>query len=131
MKKQVEEWMFFANHDLSAAERLLQDDDSLTTIVAFHCQQAIEKCFKAFLIENDVPLKRTHDLIRLNEMIKGIRDFGIDEKRLAVINDVYFDSRYPGEFGLMPNGMPSREQAEDFIRFAQEVRTKICSEWNL
>jgi HEPN domain-containing protein len=64
----------------------------------------IEKYLKAYLIEKDVPLIKTHDLIKLNGMIKNIKDLGIDEKKLIVINEVYIESRYPGEIGLMPYG---------------------------
>ena len=123
MKKPVDDWMTFADIDLTAAEVL--SDHSLTNVVAFHCQQAIEKYLKAFIIENDVPLQKIHDLIRLNEMVKEVRDLGIDEEKLAVINEVYFDSRYPGEFGLMPDALLSHEQAKEFIEFAKKVKTII------
>ena len=49
MKKQVEDWILLADKDLYAAEILLKDEYPLTNIVAFHCQQSIEKCLKAFL----------------------------------------------------------------------------------
>jgi len=101
MKKQVEDWILLADKDLYAAEIIINDDYPLTNIVAFHCQQTIEKYFKAFLIEKNIPLIKTHDLIKLNGMIKEIGDLGIDERKLIIINEVYLDSRYPGEFGLM------------------------------
>jgi len=80
MKKQAEEWITLADKDLYAAEIMFKEDYSLTNIVAFHCQQAIEKYFKAFLIENDAPLIRTHDLIKLNGMIKEIKAIIIKQK---------------------------------------------------
>ena len=58
MKKQVEDWILLADKDLYAAEILLKDDNTLTNIVAFHCQQTIEKYLKAFLIENDVHIMK-------------------------------------------------------------------------
>jgi len=121
MKKQAEDWIALANKDLYAAEIMIKEDYSLTNIVTFHCQQAIEKYFKAFLIENDVPLIRTHDLIKLNGMIKEIKDLGIDEEKLIMINEVYIDSRYPGELGLMPDGAPTDKQAKEFIEFVKEI----------
>jgi len=126
MKKLVEEWMTFADEDLSVAEELSHQ----TNAIAFHCQQAIEKYLKAFLIENDVPLPKIHNLVRLNEMVKEIRDLGIDEKKLVVINTIYFDTRYPGEFGLTPTGMPTGEQIKEFIAFAKEIQTIICNAIN-
>ena len=128
MKKQVEDWILLADKDLYAAEILLKDDYLLTNIVAFLCQQAIEKYLKAFLLGKDVSVIKTHDLIKLNDMTKEVKDLDIDEKRLITINEVYIESRYPGELGLMPDGMPTNEQAMDFIEFAKEVKAIINKE---
>jgi len=128
MKRQVEDWILLADKDLCAAEILLANEYPLTNIVAFHCQQTIEKYFKAYLIEKDVPIIRTHDLIRLNGMIKEIIDLGIDEEKLIPINEVYVESRYPGELGLLPDGMPSEEQAKKFIAYAKEIKSIIIKE---
>ena len=128
MKKQVEDWILLADNDLYAAEIILKDEYPLTNIVAFHCQQTIEKYLKAFIIENDIPMIKTHDLIKLNGMIKDIKDLGIDETKLMTINEVYIESRYPSELGLMPYGIPSNEQAESFIEFAKKVKSIIINE---
>ena len=128
MKKQAEEWMQLADKDLRAAEIILKNEHRLTNIVAFHCQQAIEKYLKAFLIEKDIPLMKTHDLIKLNGMINEVKDLNIDEKKLIIINEVYIESRYPGELGLMPDGMPTDEQAKEFVKYAREVKAIINNE---
>ena len=128
MKKQVEDWMLLADKDLYAAEILLKDVYPLTNIVAFHCQQAIEKYLKAFLIENDVPLIKTHDLVKLNGMIKEIKDLGIDRKKLITIDALYVESRYPGAVGLTSDGMPTNKQAKEFIEYAKEVKAIINTE---
>jgi len=129
MKKQVEDWMLLADKDLHAAEIILAAEYPLTNIVAFHCQQTIEKYLKAFLIDKNIPVIRTHDLIKLNGMIKEVRDLGIDEDMLVIINEVYIETRYPGELGLMPDGMPSVEQAKEFVDFAKEVKTIVNNEF--
>jgi len=128
MKKQVEDWIFLADKDLQAAEIIINDEYPLTNIVAFHCQQAIEKYLKAFIIEKSGTLIRTHDLIKLNGMINEIRNIGIDEKKLIVLNEVYMDSRYPGDLGLMPDGMPTNAQAKEFIEYANEIKKIINNE---
>jgi HEPN domain-containing protein len=126
MKKQVEDWILFADKDLQAAEIILKDEYPLTNIAAFHCQQAIEKYLKAVLIEKNIPLVKTHDLIKLNGMINEIENLGIDEAKLLVINEVYTESRYPGELGLMPDGIPTNEEVIKFIEYAKEIKTIIC-----
>ena len=87
MKKQVKDWILLADNDLYATEIIMKDECPLTSIVAFHCQQSIEKYLKAYLIEKDITLVKTHDLIRLNDMIKEINDLGIDENKLIPINE--------------------------------------------
>jgi HEPN domain-containing protein len=51
MKKQVEEWLRFAEKDILTVSEIIEIPE-LTNIAAFHCQQAIEKNFKAFILEN-------------------------------------------------------------------------------
>ena len=131
MKKQVEDWVLLADKDLCAAEILLNMDNPLTNIVAFHCQQAIEKYLKALIIEKDIPMIKTHDLIKLNGLIKEIEDTGIDEQKLMVINEVYIESRYPGDLGLMPDGMPSDAQAKEFVQYVNEIKAIILKALNI
>jgi HEPN domain-containing protein len=125
MKKQFEDWILLADEDMRAAEILLMDEYPLTNIAAFHCQQAIEKYLKAFLIEKNIPLIKTHDLIKLNGMVNEIEKLSIDEKRLLVINEVYTESRYPGELGLMPDGTPTGKAVHEFLEYAKEIRAII------
>jgi HEPN domain-containing protein len=128
MKKQVEDWVLHADRDLKVSELIMKDDEPFTNIVAFHCQQAIEKYLKAYMIEKNIPLIKTHDLIKLNGMIKETKDLGIDKEKLILINEVYIESRYPGELGLLPDGMPTNEQAQKFIEYATEIKATIMDE---
>ena len=55
--------------------------------------------------------------------------FDIDEDLLSTINDIYLESRYPGEIGLLDDGsMPTIKQAEQFYIFAKEIEIKIKNE---
>ena len=109
---------------------MLKNEYPLTNIVAFHCQQAIEKYLKAFLIEKDIPIIRTHDLIKLNGMISEVKDLGIDEKKLMIVNEVYMESRYPGELGLVSDGILSDQQTKEFVEYAKEIKAIILKELN-
>jgi len=125
MKKQAEDWIASADKDLSAAEILIKENASLTNIVTFHCQQAIEKYLKAFLIENDILLIRTHDLVKLNGMIKEVKDLGLNEEELVVINEIYIDSIHQDESGSIHESTSDDRQAKEFIEFAKEVKAMI------
>ena len=128
MKKQVEAWIHFAEKDLLTVSEIIEKAE-LTNVAAFHCQQAIEKYFKAFILENEKPLVKIHNLLTLYGTIKEITDLEFDEDLLAIINDIYLESRYPGEIGLLDDGsMPTIEQSTQFLAFAKEVAAKIKRE---
>ena len=125
MKKQVEAWITFAERDLLTVSKIIKLPE-LANIAAFHCQQAIEKYFKAFLLENGKQLPKIHNLLTLFGAIKEITNFGFDEDLLATINDIYLESRYPGEIGLLDDdSMLTTEQTIQFLSFSNEVGRKI------
>ena len=130
MKKQVEAWIGFAEKDLLTVSEIIENP-ALTNIVIFHCQQAIEKYFKAFILEKEKPLMKIHNLLTLYGTIKEIVDLKLDEDLLSTINDIYLESRYPGEIGLLDeSSMPAIEQANQFYVFAKEIESKIKNEVN-
>lgn len=124
MKLTAREWLNFAQKDLVNCERIL-DDAFLTNIVAFHSQQVVEKSFKAIVEEYGLGFIRTHDLLRLAETVRAHLPFTLDDNMIAILNEVYINSRYPGEFGLLPHGNPSTEEAESFYQFARNTFAQI------
>lgn len=54
--------MLLAHRDLDAARALHEISRGGPEIVGFHCQQAIEKALKAFLVSRGVAAARVHDL---------------------------------------------------------------------
>ena len=130
MKKQAEAWIGFADKDILTVSEIIKNP-KLTNIAAFHCQQAIEKYFKAFILEYEKPVMKIHNLLTLYGIIKEIIDFEFDEDLLSIINDIYLESRYPGETGLLDDGsMPTLEQVNQFFIFTKEIETKIKNELN-
>ncbi|WP_429886151.1 HEPN domain-containing protein [Geoalkalibacter halelectricus] len=66
------EWLKSAQDDLSLIERIL-DEGQLSHLVAFHAQQAIEKCLKA-LLESHLSMKHAYffRLPRIYSMLSAI-----------------------------------------------------------
>jgi HEPN domain-containing protein len=123
MKTTTGEWLKAAEDDLLAA-RMLLGEDRLTNLAAFHCQQCIEKCFKSLLEEFDKPFLKSHDLFRLNEM--AAVQFSEEEiVLLGIINEVYIDSRYPGDAGLLPDGKPTNSEISHFVDFCDSVFHRV------
>ena len=125
MKPTTKEWLAAAEDDLLSARKLV-DDPRLTNVVTFHCQQCIEKALKGILEEENKKIIKSHDLLRLTEM--AAITLSDDELTiLATINEVYIDSRYPGDMGLMPMGKPTTDEANSFIDFSTIMFEKIQS----
>ena len=120
MKPMSKEWLNAAYQDILTIEEII-DNDLLTNIAAFHAQQAVEKSFKAVIEENDLNLPKIHDLIRLYNIVAAYLKFNLDIEILREINEVYSDSRYPGELGLLPNGSPTLQDALRFKEFAEYI----------
>ena len=55
-------------------------DDLLTSIITFHSQQAVEKCFKALIEEKNLVVPHIHSLVRLNKIIVNYFKLTIDKK---------------------------------------------------
>ena len=121
MKKQVEEWLRFAELDLRSAKKLLEDP-TLAQNAAFHIHQSVEKCFKAGIENLNVKIPKIHDLEKLQDILKdnGII-FKTDMDQILSINNIYIEARYPGDQGLVPEGTPSPEFINEIYEFAEKV----------
>src|SRR5215510_11380672 len=60
-------WLGRAWADLDSAGILLGADRPRPDTALFHCQQAAEKAWKAFLFWGDMPFRKTHNLRELGE----------------------------------------------------------------
>ncbi|MCL2335200.1 MAG: HEPN domain-containing protein [Endomicrobia bacterium] len=123
MKNIIKDWILIADNDMKIIERLMGDEAVIASGVIFHCQQAIEKYFKAYLIEHGWNLQKTHDLVNLYAEIKPVKDLELDENMLDEIFNMYIDARYPDDYKE-----PSKEEAENAWKFTQEIESKIKHE---
>jgi HEPN domain-containing protein len=115
--------MHAAEDDLLAARKLF-GEERLTNVVSFHCQQCLEKCFKAIIEEQGKPSIKSHDLIRL-QLHANIELSAAETVLLGIINEVYIDARYPGDLGLLPHGKPSLPEVKSFIEFCESIGSGI------
>ena len=120
-----------ASDDLLVIKRIV-DEESLTHIVSFHAEQAIEKALKALLEEQNSKIPKTHDIRRLHKMVETL--LPLNEENLEIlltINELYIDSRYPVDFGLLPDGKPSLDDAKRFYDFAADIFDRVCKILNI
>ena len=119
-KEVAKDWLKSAKMDIKNIEYIINDED-LTPIASFHAHQIIEKSLKAYLEFKNQKIPKTHDLLLLSKKC-GIN---FDEDILDKMNELYIESRYPGDFGLMPYGKPTIKDTLEFFNFAKEVFKKI------
>ena len=129
MKKITSDWFTVAETDLKTAKEVI-DNPELTPAVAFHCHQCMEKCFKAVLVENNMEIPKIHNLPKLYALASKHLDIDLDLDQLNRINDVYIDSRYPNELGLLPVGIPSEKIVLSFVKTAEMIYNQAYKKYN-
>lgn len=121
--KRYLDWYQKAESDLRGAE-ILYNSEADNSLVAFHCQQAIEKMLKGYILLNTKKLLDGHSLIflirRASVFDPEIKQF---EKKCAFVNQFYVETRYPAD---VPDEVDQSEVAECFSS-AREVTAYIRS----
>lgn len=108
-------WLQKAENDLLSAQRLLEIEPIILDTACFHCQQAVEKSMKAFLIYKGTDLIRTHDIdFLLSQCIELDDSFRSVDTR--DINQYAVQIRYPDI-----SSQPEKEDAEYYYKLAAEV----------
>jgi HEPN domain-containing protein len=119
--KLLRQWIAKAEEDLKNAEHTLtlQEECPVGT-VCFHAQQCTEKYLKALLLFHTVFFPRTHDLVRLYNLIPRQFRPDIDMKALVVLNRYAVEGRYPGDWEPI-----DRQEATDAVAIARNVRCTV------
>jgi HEPN domain-containing protein len=121
----VQQWLDKAAVDLAAAEQLsgrhAGPSLSFAGVVAFHCQQAVEKYVKAFLVRHQVEFPRTHDIAKLLDRVAAV-DSGMAEslRSAELLTPFGVEMRYPGD---TPELLPAGET--EAIELALRVRDAV------
>lgn len=125
MKMLAQEWLKAARDDLAVIDKII-NEESLAHMVAFHAQQCIEKSLKALGEERSLELPKIHKLKTLASRVGiDLSSFENSEDYLHLLDELYIESRYPGDFGLLPNGKPTVEDAQEFYQFAKSIHAVV------
>ncbi len=118
------DWYGKSAADLKSA-RILFDNDADYGIVAFHCQQAIEKILKSYILKKESVVAEGHSLIFLckkaaayDPKFKGFM------KDCAYINQFYIETRYPAD---IPMDM-TRDEARECISITDKIFAELKNE---
>ena len=51
----------------------------------------------------------------------------LSHQSVEKLDEVYTESRYPSEVGILPTGFPTKRQAEEIFAIAQEIFDKVLT----
>ena len=116
------DWLEIAARDLLAA-RLLIEGEVCLEIAGFHCQQCMEKAFKAYIIHTTGMLVDGHNLTWLcRQAIKQDEEFRRFLQATAGLNRLYIEARYPSDEELT---LPP-EEAQKVYAIAEDLYNQVC-----
>jgi len=110
-----QDWLRFAYSDLDLAKTSSKTRVMLETL-CFHAQQAVEKCFKAILLQRGIPFPKTHNLKILFELFPSELQVPSHISEAVMLTDYAVTARYPGEYEPVTS-----EEYRRVIAIAEEV----------
>ncbi|OGU15168.1 MAG: hypothetical protein A2X61_15065 [Ignavibacteria bacterium GWB2_35_12] len=116
--EQILKWLEKADHDLGTAIITYKHIPKYRDTIAFHCQQAVEKYLKTYLLKLGTEIIKTHDLVYLFEIIN--KKESIESSwfnKLAMLQEYSVEIRYPDQQIEL-----SDEDINHALQIANEVR---------
>ena len=106
LRELVFQWFEKAGRDFEAAEYLMSQGGRFREIVAFHCQQAVEKYLKALLVRHLVEFPKTHEISKLLGLVATVYpDLAESLRDADVLTPFGAEVRYPSDAPeLLPGG---------------------------
>ena len=127
MKQITKEWLNWSKSDLELVGKII-NDENLTHLAAFHCQQSIEKALKAVLEEYSEEIPKIHNLATLVAKVSRFINLKINYKIIKTLDQLYIDARYPGELGLLPDGKPTISELFNLFEYTTQIINSISSQ---
>lgn len=122
MKEITRGWIEYAERDFKLAKELLKDE-YYSNLSVYHSQQAIEKIIKAALEEVKIRFPKIHNVQALFSLLptEYKSKIVIEEPELELVDDIFIESKYPSDLGLLPTGLPSKDDAQQIFVIAEKI----------
>jgi HEPN domain-containing protein len=118
------DWLAKAKQDLRRVRILLNADD--TEGAAFNLQQAIEKSLKAYLLSKGWRLERTHDLVKLLNLVTNYNPELEEYRELCEqATEYYFGERYPIFYATAPTRGEIKQGLSLVVKLLDEVAAEL------
>ena len=116
----VLQWLRKADEDFAAAVHLLKEEGRFRGVIAFHCQQTVEKYLKAFMVRHQIDFPKTHDIGKLLTGVAAIDlPLATALQEADVLTPFGVEVRYPSD---APELLPGAEgDAVDIARRSRDA----------
>lgn len=126
MKDETQMWLRYSTENLDSANILLES--KLYNPCLQNIQQAVEKALKAILIENEIQLKKTHDILELKMMLKNNNiEIDLSDEGCDFLNSIYLPSKYPIG-SVIPDYNPDDSVCKEALTIALNARKSILGQ---
>jgi len=126
-----EKWLKFADEDYALVVFLNNQESKFFRSLCFHAQQFIEKILKGIIEGSGRVPPRIHDI---NALVKRVNKLGftipLEENEILFLSSVYIDIRYPPDVGLIPEGEPTKEDAQMVVKAVEKIKEWITQRGN-
>jgi HEPN domain-containing protein len=120
--KHLKQWLEKAEHDLIAAQLIIENQPLILDVACFHCQQAVEKYLKTYLVFQNQDFPKTHNL---DILLKKCCDLNASFATIDIgqLEDFAVRGRYPHDFES-----PTADETDNFYRIALQVKELVLNE---
>jgi len=119
----IDSWVDKAEKDLLSAKHELSFPDAVTETVCFHCQQAVEKYLKAYLVFLGISFTKTREI---GELVTKCEDkdseISVLKEEADELTDYAVVVRYPDDWFV-----PDLEDAEGAFEIANKIREFVVN----
>lgn len=113
------DWLRKGDRDFGLATHASTHTLDYPDLICYHCQQAAEKFLKALVVHHGLPLRKTHDLEDLLDLLAPVElSISVEfYENARKINDYSVQIRYPD-----PSGDPSEADVLEALAAAKFFR---------
>jgi len=124
MNNDFQLWIKYAQDNYKASYILLSSH--LYNPCLQNIQQSIEKYLKAILIEQNIKLAKTHNILYLIEQLKENNIYiDIEDDEIDIIDSFYIESKYPFGGSVLANFMPDEVFCKKCLNIMNKVKNSI------
>ena len=126
MKPLTADWVEKAEGDFLVAVQIMRRrKQRVYDAACFHCQQTVEKYFKARLYEAGLPFPKTHDLVILLHLLLPVEPLWKPyEPAVKDLTDYAVSFRYPGDNATLA-------EARTALKHSRSVRAEVRRSFGL